>query len=242
MKGIILAGGSGSRLYPLTRAVNKHLLPVGRYPMLYHPLYKLWESGIRDILIISGREHAGSLAALLGSGAGLGLKLTYKIQESAGGIAQALGLAEDFAGGGRCVAILGDNIFEDSLAPYIEAYSKQDKGARILLKSVKDPRPFGVAAFEGDRLASIVEKPQVPPSQYIVTGIYMYDSSVFDIIRTLRPSARGELEITDVNNSYLKNKALSYDILRGWWTDAGTFDTLALANELAADIRLFPGM
>jgi glucose-1-phosphate thymidylyltransferase len=239
MKGIILAGGSGSRLYPLTKAVNKHLLPVGRYPMLFHPLYKLWETGIRDILIVSNREHMGSLTALLGSGAGLGLNLTYKIQEHAGGIAQALGLAEDFAGGDRCIVVLGDNIFEDNLAAYIEAYYKQEKGARILLKAVKDPRPFGVAAFDGDRLVSIVEKPQIPPSQYIVTGIYMYDSSVFDIIKTLRPSARGELEITDVNNSYLKNQALSYDILKGWWTDAGTFDTLALANELTADIQLF---
>lgn len=233
MKGIILAGGTGSRLYPLTKITNKHLLPVGRYPMIYHAIAKLKESGIRDILIVTGREHMGDVVNLLGSGGDFGLSFTYKVQDKAGGIAQALGLAENFVNGDKMVVILGDNVFEDNITPYVDNFRVQAKGAKILIQVVKDPQRFGVPELVEGKIVSIEEKPLSPKSNYAVTGIYMYDCRVFDIIRTLKPSGRGELEITDVNNAYILDGELTYDILRGWWTDAGTHASLAYANELA---------
>ena len=237
MKGIVLAGGTGSRLYPLTKVTNKHLLPVGRYPMIFHAIAKLKEAAISDILIVTGKDHMGDVVNLLGSGREFGVSFTYKVQDEAGGIAQALGLAEQFVGNDRMVVILGDNVFEDSIAPYVENFRKQEKGAKILIHQVPDPRRFGVPELQGDRIVSIEEKPVHPKSQYAVTGIYMYDADVFSIIRTLKPSARGELEITDVNNAYIHAGTLTYDILRGWWTDAGTHESLIRANELAKDVR-----
>jgi len=237
MKGIILAGGTGSRLYPLTQVTNKHLLPVGRYPMIFYPIYKLKQAGITEILIITGREHMGDVMELLGSGRDYGVEFTYKVQDEAGGIAQALGLAKNFVDGDRCVVILGDNIFEDDITPYIENFKNQLEGAKILIKEVPDPERFGVPELKDGKIISIEEKPQKPKSRYAVTGIYMYDKEVFDIIKTLKPSKRGELEITDVNNAYI-NRTLTYDILKGWWTDAGTPKSLLLANELAKDITL----
>lgn len=236
MKGIVLAGGTGTRLYPLTKVTNKHLLPVGKYPMIFHPIAKLKEADIKDILIVTGKEHMGDVVNLLGSGRELGVTFTYKVQDEAGGIAQALGLAEQFVGGDSMVVILGDNVFSDSIAPYVESFRKQGKGAKILIQEVPDPKRYGVPELDGDRIVSIEEKPQEPKSNYAVTGIYMFDARVFDIIRTLKPSARGELEITDVNNAYIAANELKYDILKGWWTDAGTHASLARANELAKDI------
>ena len=236
MKGIILAGGTGSRLYPLTKVTNKHLLPVGKYPMIFHAIAKLKEADIHDILIVTGKEHMGDVVSLLGSGAEFGLSFTYKVQDEAGGIAQALGLAEHFAKGDKMVVILGDNVFQDSIVPYVRKFDEQPTGAKILIQQVPDPHRYGVPELSGDKIISIEEKPANPKSNYAVTGIYMYDSRVFDIIRTLKPSARGELEITDVNNAYIRSNELTYDILRGWWTDAGTHASLFKANELAKDI------
>lgn len=238
MKGIILAGGTGSRLKPLTRVTNKHLLPVGRYPMIFYPIYKLKQAGISKILIVTGREHMGDVIELLGSGRDFGVEFTYKVQDEAGGIAQALGLAEDFVNGDRCVVILGDNIFEDDITPYVRSYEQQERGAKILLKEVPDPQRFGVPEIKNGKIIVIEEKPKEPKSNFAVTGIYMYDSVVFDIIKTLKPSARGELEITDVNNAYLKMGTLTYDILKGWWTDAGTPESLFRANEFCKDLSL----
>ena len=238
MKGIVLAGGTGSRLYPLTKVTNKHLLPVGRYPMIFYPIYRLKQAGIKEILVVTGREHMGDVMELLGSGKDYGVEFTYRVQDQAGGIAEALGLAKNFINGDKCAVILGDNIFEDDLSPYIESFEKQDKGAKILLKEVSDPTRFGVVELDGNKILSIEEKPKHPKSNFAVTGIYMYDSNVFDIVKTLKPSARGELEITDVNNAYIKRKELTYDILKGWWTDAGTPSSLLRANELAKDIVL----
>lgn len=238
MKGIILAGGTGSRLRPLTNVTNKHLLPVGRYPMIFYPIYRLKQAGLRDILIVTGREHMGDVIELLGSGKDFGMEFTYKVQDEAGGIAQALGLAEHFVNGDRCVVILGDNIFEDDITPYIENFEAQDKGAKILLKEVPDPQRFGVPVFKEGKIVAIEEKPKEPKSNFAVTGIYMYDSEVFGIIKTLKPSWRGELEITDVNNAYLNRGTLSYDILKGWWTDAGTPESLYRANEFCKDVIL----
>jgi glucose-1-phosphate thymidylyltransferase len=235
MKGIILAGGTGSRLYPLTKVTNKHLLPVGKYPMIYHSIYKLREADINDILIVTGRDHMGDVVNLLGSGYEFGVNFTYKVQDQAGGIAQALGLAEDFAQGQTMTVILGDNIFSDSLTSYVNNFRRQNKGAKILLQEVADPERYGVAELEGRNITSIEEKPKVPKSSYAVTGIYMYDSEVFNIIRNLKPSGRGELEITDVNNAYISQGLLTYDILSGWWTDAGTHESLAYSNELVRD-------
>jgi glucose-1-phosphate thymidylyltransferase len=236
LKGIILAGGTGSRLYPLTKVTNKHLLPVGRYPMIFHSIAKLKEAGINDIMIVTGKEHMGDVVNLLGSGQDFNLTFTYKVQDEAGGIAQALGLAENFANGGRVAVILGDNVFEDSIAPFIASYKDQSHGAKILIQKVSDPQRFGVPELVNGRIISIEEKPQQPKSSYAVTGIYMYDNRVFELIRTLRPSARGELEITDVNNGYIQAGELSYDVLEGWWTDAGTHSSLTRANELAANV------
>jgi glucose-1-phosphate thymidylyltransferase len=238
MKGIVLAGGTGSRLYPLTKVTNKHLLPVGKYPMIFYPISRLKEAGIEEILVVTGREHMGDVVNLLGSGHDYDLRFTFKVQDQAGGIAQALGLAENFAGGDSCVVILGDNIFSDSIAPFVRHFKQQGKGAKVLVKQVPDPNRFGVAEISGDHIVNIEEKPKEPKSDYAVTGIYMYDNQVFDIVRNLKPSARGELEITDVNNYYIQAGQLTYDMLEGWWTDAGTFPSLKLANELAMDMEL----
>ncbi|HBM81378.1 MAG TPA: spore coat protein [Clostridiaceae bacterium] len=238
MKGIILAGGIGSRLFPLTKVTNKHLLPVGKYPMIDHVICKLKCANIDEIMVITGKEHMGSVVNLLGSGYDYGVQFTYRIQDQPGGIAQALGLCERFVDGDRCVVILGDNIFYDDICPFVLKFEKQEKGAKILIQKVPDPERYGVAELEGDRIISIEEKPKKPKSNYCVTGIYMYDSRVFDVIKTLKPSGRGELEITDVNNWYIKDKSLTYDILKNWWTDAGTFSSLARANELARDLNL----
>jgi glucose-1-phosphate thymidylyltransferase len=237
MKGVILAGGTGSRLFPLTKVTNKHLLPVGRKPMIYYPIEKLLEAGIRQILIVTGTEHMGAVVSLLGSGKGHGCAFTYKVQDEAGGIAQALGLADNFAGGAPLAVILGDNLFEDSLAPMVARFeSEQDgKGARIALKEVPDPHRFGVATLEGDRVSKIVEKPKEPESHWAVTGVYLYDGEVFDVIKTLKPSGRGELEITDVNNAYIARGQMGYDFLTGWWTDAGTFESLTRAAQLVEE-------
>jgi len=238
MKGIILAGGTGSRLAPLTKVTNKHLLPVGKYPMIFHPIAKLKEAGIRDILIVTGKDHMGDVVNLLGSGSEFDLTFTYKVQDRAGGIAEALGLAENFVNGDRMVVILGDNVFADSIVPYTRSFRDQGEGAKVLIQEVPDPQRYGVPELRGDRIVSIDEKPQAPKSGYAVTGIYMYDSRVFEIIKTLKPSGRGELEITDVNNTYIEAGQLSYDILPGWWTDAGTHASLMRANELAKEIDL----
>jgi glucose-1-phosphate thymidylyltransferase len=234
MKGIVLAGGSGSRLYPLTKVTNKHLLPIGEKPMIFYPIEKLTAVGISEILIVTGTEHMGDVVNLLGSGKDFGCRFTYKVQDEAGGIAQALGLAENFAGNDPMVVILGDNVFESNLEKAIAGYPGE--GAQILIKQVDDPERFGVPELEGDRIIGIEEKPEQPKSSYAVTGIYMYDSAVFDLIRTLKPSKRGELEITEVNNHYIKNGKMSYSILDGWWTDAGTHESYRLANQLVAKL------
>jgi glucose-1-phosphate thymidylyltransferase len=232
LKGVVLAGGTGSRLMPLTKVTNKHLLPVGQKPMVYYPIEKLTSIGIEEILVVTGIEHMGDVVSLLGSGKAFGCRFTYKVQDEAGGIAQALGMAEDFTGGRRLVVILGDNIFQSSLKSYAKKFMAQKSGARILLKQMPNPQRFGVAELSGGKVISIEEKPKKPKSDYVVTGIYFYDAAVFDIIRALRPSARGELEITHVNDAYIAKGELAYDILDGWWTDAGTFESLVKANEL----------
>jgi glucose-1-phosphate thymidylyltransferase len=231
VKGIILAGGTGSRLFPLTKITNKHLLPVYDEPMIYYPLKTLINAGIKDILIVSGKGHAGHFLELLGSGSELGVRFSYEVQAEAGGIAQALGLAKHFADGDSVTVILGDNIFEDVVTDQVTSFKS---GARIFLKAVHDAHRFGVAAIDriNRRVISIEEKPMSPKSSYAVTGLYIYDNSVFDIIRTLRPSGRGELEITDVNNDYVRQGKLSYSILKGYWSDAGTFESLYRASEL----------
>lgn len=236
MKAIILAGGTGSRLYPLTKVTNKHLLPVGKYPMIFHPVYKLKQAGLTDILIVTGKEHMGDVVNLLGSGSELGVSFTYKVQDEAGGIAQALGLAEQFVGEDQMVVVLGDNVFANDITSYVSNFREQKVGAKILIQQVSDPTRFGVPELKGDRIISIEEKPTQPKSDYAVTGIYMFDRRVFEIIKTLKPSARGELEITDVNNAYIERGELTFDVLQGWWTDAGTHASLARANELAKDI------
>ncbi len=230
--GVILAGGTGSRLMPLTKVTNKHLLPVGQKPMIYYPIEKMTSIGIQEILIVTGIEHMGDVVSLLGSGKQFSCRFTYKVQDEAGGIAQALGLAENFARGRPIVVILGDNIFKASLKEYAERFISQKTGARVMLKQVSNPQRFGVAQVSGDKIIAIEEKPKKPKSDYAIIGIYFYDASVFDIIRELKPSARGELEITDVNNAYIAKSRLAYDILEGWWTDAGTFESLDRANEL----------
>jgi glucose-1-phosphate thymidylyltransferase len=235
IKGVILAGGLGKRLYPLTRISNKHLLPVFNKPMIYYPVQTLVDAGIRDILVVTGGHHAGEFLRLLGNGAAFGLKhINYTYQEGEGGIAEALRLAEHFADNDRVVVMLGDNIIERDINGAVEEFRNQPSGARILIKKVQDPERFGVVQLGGKKIVSIEEKPKRPKSDYIVTGIYMYDNKVFDIIKTLKPSRRGELEITDVNNAYLKRGELAYSILDGWWTDAGTFESLLKANNLVA--------
>ncbi|MDD5195561.1 MAG: sugar phosphate nucleotidyltransferase [Candidatus Omnitrophica bacterium] len=235
MKGVILAGGLGSRLSPLTKITNKHLLPVFDKPMIYYPLRTLVEAGIKDILIVTGGNHAGEFLRLLGNGKDFGLKeIHYTYQTGEGGIADALRLAEDFAEGGKITVILGDNIFESSIKPYVEKFIMQERGAKILLKKVPHSQRFGVATFSKNRVTNIEEKPKKPKSHYAVSGLYMYDSRVFDFIRELKKSRRGEYEITDINNQYLKEGTLTYDILKGFWTDAGTFKSLLRANILIA--------
>ena len=233
MKGVILAGGLGKRLEPLTRITNKHLLNIYNKPMIYYPIQTLVDAGIKDIMIVTGGNNAGDFLRLLGNGQEFGLKhINYTYQRGEKGIADALSLAEHFADGQKIVVILGDNVIEKSIKKYVERFEKQPEGARILIKQVPDPERFGVVELKDKKIVSIVEKPRKPKSNYIVTGIYMYDAQVFDIIRTLKPSERGELEITDVNNTYLKKGQLHYDILDGFWTDCGLPETLYRASTL----------
>lgn len=236
MKGVVLAGGLGSRLLPLTKVTNKHLLPIYNKPMIYYPINTLVKAGIEEILIVTGGNNAGEFLRLLGNGKEFGLKhIHYTYQAGEGGIAEALGLAEHFADNEALVVILGDNIIEDDISDSVQNYKRQGKGARVLLKKVEDPERFGVAEIKNEQIVSIEEKPKKPKSMYAVTGIYMYDSQVFDIIHGLKPSERNELEITDVNNSYIRKGQMTFDILKGWWTDAGTFESLYKANRLVAE-------
>jgi glucose-1-phosphate thymidylyltransferase len=235
MKGIVLAGGKGSRLYPLTKITNKHLLPVFNKPMIYYPVQTLVDAGIRDILIVTGGNHAGDFLQLLGNGKEFGLSMVgYTYQEGEGGIADALKLAEDFVEGEKVCVILGDNIIEKDISAAVEDFRLQERGARILLKEVDDPQRFGVAEIQDGKVVNIVEKPQNPTSNYAVTGIYLYDATIFEKTRVLKPSARGELEITDVNNAYINEGTMTYSFLDGWWTDAGTFSSLLRASNLVA--------
>ena len=232
LRGVILAGGSGTRLGELTRVVNKHLLPVGHQPMICHPIKKLVGAGIADIMLVSSAGHIGEFAKLLGSGQRYGCSLTYCAQEEAGGIAQALGLAKGFCGGQACVALLGDNVFEDELGPVTLEAGGHMHNATLILKVVPDADRYGVAEMAHGRIIGIEEKPAHPKSNYAITGIYIYPSDVFDIVCRLRPSQRGELEITDVNIYYLQHDRLQYHVMRGYWTDAGTYESLVLANRL----------
>jgi glucose-1-phosphate thymidylyltransferase len=234
MKGVVLAGGYGTRLAPMTRVVNKHLLDVFDQPMVYYPIQTLRQAGVTDVVLVTGAE-IDQFRALLGDGSDLGVSLRYAQQEGAGGIADALGLARPHLDPGEgVVAILGDNLYQDDIAPYVEAFRRQGSGARILLKRVEDARRFGVATVDGDRIVEIVEKPADPGTDLAVTGCYMYDAAVFDIIAGLTPSGRGELEITDVNNAYIRRGQLAFDILPGWWTDAGTHPSKLKASILVA--------
>jgi glucose-1-phosphate thymidylyltransferase len=235
MKGVVLAGGTGSRLFPLTKITNKHLLPVYDKPMIYYPIETMVEAGIEDILVVTGGKNAGDFLRLLSNGRQFGAHLNYTYQEGEGGIADALALAERFAHGDSICVILGDNLIEHSIKPAVEAFEAQGKGARILLKEVPDAERFGVAELSGERIIGIEEKPASPKSNYAVTGIYMYDATVFQKIKTLVPSRRGELEITDVNNGYIAEGSMSFSFLEGWWTDAGTFESLLRAANLVAE-------
>jgi glucose-1-phosphate thymidylyltransferase len=236
MKGVVLAGGTGSRLNPLTRVTNKHLLPVYDKPMVYYPIQTLVNAGIREILLVTGGKNAGEFLRLLGNGRDFGLKhINYTYQDGEGGIAEALGLAEHFADGEPICVVLGDNIIENNVRKAAENFTKQRRGAKILLKEVQDAERFGVAEIRGDRVVGIQEKPSTPKSNFAVIGIYLYDATVFQKIRRLKPSGRGELEITDVNNFYIEEDNLTYEILEGWWTDAGTFESLLRANNLVAE-------
>jgi len=237
VKGVILAGGLGKRLYPLTKITNKHLLPIYNKPMIYYPLEALIEAGIEDVLIVTGGNNAGDFLRLLGNGSEFGLKhINYTYQQGEGGIADALALAEHFSEGEKIVVILGDNILEKGIKKGVERFAKQEEGARIFIKEVDNPREYGIAEIEEGRIINIVEKPLHPKSRYAVTGIYMYDNQVFDIIKPLTPSARGELEITDVNNIYIKQGTMTYEILEGWWGDAGeSIDAYLRINNLIAE-------
>jgi glucose-1-phosphate thymidylyltransferase len=238
LKGVIAAGGNGTRLRPLTQVTNKHLLPVYNKPMIYYPLQTLVHMGIRDVLIVSGKEHAGDFLNLLGSGKEFGVRLHYELQDEAGGIAEVIGLAERFADSEPIGVILGDNIYADvaTLVKAAKDFEQQKNGAKIFLKQVDQPQRFGVAEIADGKIVNIVEKPSEPKSNWAVTGLYLYDHTVFDIIRTLKPSSRGELEVTDVNNSYIRDGRMTYQILEGDWTDAGTFSSLLRANNMAARI------
>jgi glucose-1-phosphate thymidylyltransferase len=239
MKGVILAGGTGTRLYPLTKVTNKHLLPVGKEPMIFNPIRQLLSTGITDILVVTGKDHMGEIVRLLGSGSDFDCNFTFRVQEKAGGIADALALAEVFANGDRIVVILGDNILTDSIRKHVEAFKKQSAGAKVLLKRVGDPERFGVAALDEQNkmIMQIEEKPENPKSDYAVIGVYMYDSMVFDVIQKITPSKRGELEITSVNNWYVEHATMTYDIVNGDWTDAGTFESLMHANQMLFSIN-----
>lgn len=232
IKGVILAGGLGTRLYPLTKVTSKHLLPVGNEPMIFHTIKQLKNAGISDILIVTNPEYVADFVKALGSGYDFECDFTYRIQEEAKGIAHALALAEGFAAGGRTAVLLGDNIFQDSINQIVSDFRKQQSGARVLLKHVNDPERFGVATLNGNRIVSIEEKPQEPKSNFAVVGVYLYDSSVYDIIKAIQPSPRGEYEITAVNNVYLEREQLEYNILKGDWVDAGTFESLAEAHQM----------
>jgi glucose-1-phosphate thymidylyltransferase len=233
MKGVVLAGGLGTRLLPLTKVTNKHLLPVYNKPMIFYPIQALVNAGVTEIMLVTGGNNAGDFLRLLGNGKEFGLRhLDYTYQEGEGGIADALRLAEHFADSGPVCVMLGDNIIEGNILGAAKAFRQQRQGAKILLKEVKDPQRFGVPVLEGKRVVKIEEKPANPQSAYAVTGVYFYDATVFDIIKTLKPSGRGELEITDVNNAYIAAGTLTWDVLDGWWTDAGTIESLYLANQL----------
>lgn len=235
MKGVILSGGLGTRLHPLTKVTNKHLLPIYDKPMIYYPIQTLINAGIDDILIVTGGNNAGDFLKLIGNGKEFGLKhINYTYQEGEGGIAEALGLAEFFASGEKVCVVLGDNIIEKNIRRAVKNFQKQKEGAKILLKEVPDPQRFGVPELRGDRIIRIEEKPRKPKSKYAVVGVYLYDDDVFNIIKTLKPSDRGELEITDVNNRYIEKGLMTWDILEGWWTDAGTFESLLRANQWVA--------
>ena len=236
MKGVVLAGGLGTRLRPLTSVTNKHLLPVYNQPMIYYPIQTLVNAGITDIMVVTGGNAAGDFLRLLGNGKAFGLKhLNYTYQEGEGGIAEALSLVEHFASDGPVCVVLGDNIIEGNIVAAVNAYRKQGTGAKILLKKVPDPQRFGVPRLDGPHVVRIDEKPSKPQSNYAVIGIYMYDGTVYDIIRSLKPSARNELEITDVNNAYIERDAMTWEELEGWWTDAGTFESLLRASKLVAE-------
>jgi glucose-1-phosphate thymidylyltransferase len=237
MKGVILAGGKGTRLYPLTKATNKHLLPVGREPMIFHPIRQMVGSGIDDILVVTSKEHMGEVVNCLGSGADFDCTLTYKVQESAAGIADALRLAEGFAHGNPICVFLGDNVFQSPIAPHVKSFLKQGKGARVLLKKVSDPERYGVAAMDEQHILEIEEKPSRPKSAFAVLGLYFFDAQVFDIIRGIELSPRGEYEITAVNNAYIAKRELQYDVYDGQWTDAGTFESLTEANRLLSETK-----
>ena len=235
MKGVILAGGLGTRMRPLTNVTNKHLLPVYDRPMIFFPLQTLVDAGIRDILIVTGGNSSGDFLRLIGNGSAFGLNhVNYAYQKGEGGIAEALGLAEHFSAGDRIAVVLGDNIFQGNLAPHVRAFERRPQGARILIKKVSDPERFGVVTFKKGLVDGIEEKPRRPKSDCIVTGIYLYDPQVFKIIRTLKPSGRGELEITDVNNRYIRQGQMTYGVLKGFWSDCGTFDSLLRASQLVA--------
>ena len=236
MKGVILAGGLGTRMNPLTKITNKHLLPVYDKPMIYYPLQALINAGIVDILIVTGGTYAGDFLRLLGNGHEFGLKhINYTYQEGEGGIAAALRMAEFFAAEDKLCVMLGDNIIEKNIRDAVNKFARQKAGAKIMIKEVPDPQRFGVPVLEGDKIVKIEEKPKAPKSPYAVTGIYLYDKTVFDIIKSLRPSDRGELEITDVNNVYIERGQLTWEVLDGWWTDAGTFESLLRASQLVAE-------
>jgi glucose-1-phosphate thymidylyltransferase len=238
MKGIVLAGGTGSRLFPLTKITNKHLLPIYDKPMIYYPIQTLVDAGIRDIMIVTGGRNSGDFLRLLANGKEFGLEhINYTYQEGEGGIADALALAQHFADGDKICVILGDNILEKSIRSAVEDFEKQETGAKILLKEVPDAERFGVADMKGDRIVGIEEKPAKPKSSYAVAGVYLYDGDVFDKIKTLVPSGRGELEITDVNNAYIREGTMTFAFLEGWWTDAGTFESLLRATNLVAKTR-----
>ena len=232
MRGIILSGGTGTRLRPLTTATNKHLLPVGREPMIFNPVKQLVSAGIKEILVVTSTEHMGDIVNLLGSGKQFGVDFTYRVQETAGGIAHALRLGENFANREKIVVVLGDNIAVKSIKPYVDNFRKQETGARVLLKEVSDPTRYGIAALDEQKIVEIQEKPDSPKTDFAVIGYYMYDEKVFDFIRGQSFSERGELEITDVNNEYIKRGEMEYDILEGDWTDAGTFESLQIANHM----------
>lgn len=244
IKGVILAGGLGTRLYPLTKVTNKHILPVGKEPMIFHPVKQFISAGITDILVVTSTDHMGDVVNLLGSGRDFGCEFTYRVQEEAGGIAQALALAEGFATGRRIAVLLADNIFEYTIRPAVESFRHQQRGARVMLKRVGDPERYGVAALDEQHIIAIEEKPENPQSNYAVVGAYFYDEQVFDIIRSIEPSERGEYEITSVNNEYIRRGQLEYSIVEGHWTDAGTFDSLMEAHQilLANENKILDGV